>query len=310
MSVILGIDTSNYTTSVALFDGERMLQKKQLLPVKAGGLGLKQSDAVFHHTQQLPKLCKELFEEWNVRPEYVGVSTKPRNVEGSYMPCFTVGKCLAEGIAAAMNVPTCDWSHQHGHVAAALYSCGRTDLLKQRFLAFHVSGGTTDALLVEPSETDVFAITQVASSLDLKAGQAIDRVGVMLGYGFPAGKAIDAAAQKSEKEFSVRPTIRGCDCSLSGIENQCMKKFRDGESAEDIAKFCLLSVCAALDKMTGNLLEKYGDLPIVFAGGVMSNSIIRPRLEKKYGAFFASPEYSCDNAAGVAYLTYYKNLLK
>ena len=91
MSVV-AFDTSNYTTSIAYFDGVSGKNVSQLLPVKAGELGLRQSDAVFHHTQSLPELSGRLFSD--IDPEditAIGVSTRPRAVEGSYMPCFTVG---------------------------------------------------------------------------------------------------------------------------------------------------------------------------------------------------------------------------
>lgn len=307
MSCVLGIDTSNYTTSAALFDGETMLQEKLLLPVRKGALGLKQSDAVFHHTQQLPQVVKKLFAQTESHPDAVSVSTRPREQEGSYMPCFTVGAAMAETMASAFSLPLTQCSHQHGHLAAALYSCGKLDWMHRRFLAFHVSGGTTDALLVEPDVQRVFMPQLVASSLDLKAGQAVDRVGVMLGLPFPAGRELDRLAQQSTAEFKIRPTLRDGSCSLSGIENQCKKMQQQGEEPKNIAKFCIDSVCAALDAMTECLIQKYGNLPLVFAGGVMSNSIISARLGGKYGASFAAPEFSCDNAAGVALLGWMKS---
>ncbi len=302
MSCILGLDTSNYTTSTALFDGTTMRQEKRLLPVKPGGLGLKQSDAVFHHTQQLPELLERLMAQSDRQPDAVAVSTRPRAVEGSYMPCFTVGHGMARGVAAALHVPVLEFSHQQGHIAAALYSCGRTDWIGTRFLAFHVSGGTTEALLVEPDGEQPLAVTLAAASLDLKAGQAIDRAGVMLGLAFPAGRELDALAQKSTRQFRIRPVMNGCNCSLSGIENKCNRMFAEHEAPEDIAAFCIQSICAALEGMADALQKQYGPLPMVFAGGVSSNHYIRCRMSEKYGAHFAEPVYSCDNAAGVAYL--------
>lgn len=308
MSCVLGIDTSNYTTSAALYDSETntVLQQKLLLPVRPGALGLKQSDAVFHHTQQLPQVLQRLFAETALRPDAVSVSTRPRDREDSYMPCFTVGAGTALSMASAFSLPMTECSHQHGHLAAALFSCGKQEWMYRRFLAFHVSGGTTDALLVEPDAEKVFSPRLVASSLDLKAGQAVDRVGVMLGLKFPAGQALDLLAQQSTAQFKIRPTLRGADCSLSGVENQCEKMLQRKEAPADIARFCIESVCAALDGMTERLLQQYGALPIVFAGGVMSNSVIRARLGEKYGASFAAPEFSCDNAAGVALLGWKK----
>ncbi len=300
MSGFLGIDTSNYTTSAAFYDGCMVIQKKIPLPVKQGQLGLRQSDAVFHHVQQLPQAVQPLLRD--VHPRAVGVSARPRDQEGSYMPCFTVGLGAAKMLAAAWGVPCYEFSHQAGHIAAALYSAGRLDLLERRFLAFHVSGGTTEAVLVHPHSEQVIGAEIVASSLDLKGGQAIDRVGVMLGLPFPAGPRLEEMAKYSRKRFTVRPSMKGADCSLSGIENKCSSMYKQGDPPEDVARYCLDAILAALDAMCGALLEKYGDLPVLFAGGVTSNTLLREALSEKYGALFAQPAFSSDNATGAAVL--------
>lgn len=299
---ILGIDTSNYTTSAALFDTSdgTVRQVKKLLPVKKGELGLRQSDAVFHHTKQLPEIVRSLFEDCGEIPAAVGVSVRPRNVNGSYMPCFLCGEGLADSIGAVNNIPVFKTSHQVGHILAALYSADRLDLAGERFIAFHVSGGTTDCLLVQPDSENVLNITEIGTSLDLKAGQAVDRVGLMLGLDFPCGKALEELARKSGRKFKIKPVLKGGSCCLSGVENKCRKMLDDGESPEDTAMFCLQYVYSAVREMTRHALETHGKMPVVFAGGVMSDRIIRDRLESEFESCFAEPEFSCDNAAGTA----------
>lgn len=304
MSVFLGIDTSNYTTSAAIFDSEAgtVLQSKKLLPVKEGELGLRQSDAVFAHVKQLGDMVKSVFSEYDGQIEAIGVSARPRDIDGSYMPCFLVGEMAANCISAACKAPVLTFAHQQGHVAAALYSAGRLDLLRERFIAFHLSGGTTEALLIKPDKERIIRCTKIGGSMDLKAGQAVDRVGVMLGLPFPAGKYLEELALKSDRRFKIKPVMKGTECCLSGIENKCKKMLEDREKPEDIALFCLKSVEAALCGMTDAVICKYGNLPLVYAGGVMANSIIRGTVENKYGGIFAKPEFSSDNAAGIAVL--------
>ena len=305
----LGIDTSNYTTSVALYYPEenRIVHRKKLLPVKEGEKGLRQSDAVFHHTVQLHEITEELFSEVSPSIDGVCASAFPRMAEGSYMPCFLVGLNTSKILATVLKKEVKITSHQNGHIVAALYSADRLDLLKERFIAFHVSGGTTEALLVEPDEAEVIKCTLVASSLDLKAGQAIDRAGVMMGLRFPSGAEMDLLSQKSERSFGkIKVFSKGADVSLSGLENKCRKMLSDGESKEDISHFCFQYICSALEAMTDRIIEEYGNLPLLYSGGVMSNSIIRERLTKKYNGIFASPEFSADNAAGVAILACFK----
>ncbi len=307
MSIYLGIDTSNYTTSAAAYDDVSgcVFQKKLLLPVKAGERGLRQSDAVFHHTNQLNLVVEEVVLKCG-KPNVIGVSYAPRDAEGSYMPCFLVGLNTALCISAAADLSLYKFSHQAGHVAAAVFSSGHLELFSKQFIAFHVSGGTTEALLVTPDKEKIFDIKIVGKTLDLNAGQAVDRVGVAIGLKFPAGAELEKLALQSDKTFSPKPFVKDCDCSLSGIENQCSKMIESGNDYADIARYCIDYVAETLDKMTRNIIEKHGNLPIIFAGGVMSNSIIRERFSKEFGAYFATPEFSADNAAGTAYLAYLK----
>ena len=303
----LGFDTSNYTTSAALFDPDTwtVQQEKMLLPVPSGARGLRQSDCVFHHTVQLPQVTQRLLETPHTL-QAVCASDRPRMQEGSYMPCFLVGAGTGKITAAAAGVPFYATSHQHGHIAAAAFGAGRLDLLQEPFFAFHVSGGTTQAVLVQPDADEIFSCTLVAQSLDLKAGQAIDRTGVMLGLPFPCGAKLEEMAEQSTREFHIHPTLRdGCP-SLSGIENQCQAMLQRGEPPEDIAKFCLESVSAALEKMAEALLENRR-LPLLFAGGVMSNNRIRTRFTERFSAHFAPPALSADNAAGTAILGFLKH---
>lgn len=305
MDGYLGIDTSNYTTSTAIYclNEGRVLQRKKLLPVPEGALGLRQSDAVFHHTVQLPMLLEELAGAFSGKICAVGVSSAPRDGKGSYMPCFLAGTATARAVAAFLKKPLYFFSHQRGHIAAALYSAQKLSYIDRPFYAFHVSGGTTEALFVSPDSDHVFQTTLLAHSLDLKAGQAVDRVGKMLGLPFPAGAELENLAQKSQRRFQPEPTMKGADCCLSGVQNQCEKMLREGAPREEIARFCIDSICAALDAMAERLLRSHGAYPFVFAGGVMSNGIIRDRLLQKYDASFAEPSFSCDNAAGIAILT-------
>ena len=303
MGVYLGIDTSNYRTSCALYDDVSGMIKncRRLLPVKAGERGLRQSDAVFHHTKQLPELMEELFEE---KPVLSGCaySYAPREVEGSYMPCFLVGENVCRAVAAVSGTKISRTSHQKGHILAALYSCGMLGLLNkdEPFLAFHVSGGTTDMLLCRRDTEKVVSLTETGSSTDLKAGQCIDRLGVRLGMAFPCGEELEVLARKSGKTFKIRPSLKGMDCSLSGVENKCIAMLEKGESREDTAKFCLDYIYETIAAMTAAALDRYGDMPIIYAGGVMADKLIADRLSERFDAHFASPELSGDNAVGVA----------
>ena len=219
MSVI-GFDTSNYTTSIAFFDGCDGKNISQLLHVQPGALGLRQSDAVFQHTVSLPELSGRLFSDVSVESvTAVGVSTRPRAVEGSYMPCFLVGYSHAKLLADALHVPLIACSHQQGHIAACLWSAERMDLLDQPHLAWHLSGGTTELLLVEPLNKNVNC-TRIGGTTDISAGQLIDRTGQLLNLQFPSGKELDVLSQQAEGADSFQVKCENSNFSLSGVQNK------------------------------------------------------------------------------------------
>ena len=305
----VGIDTSNYTTSVAVADeGGRVLANlKMPLPVKEGGRGLRQSEAVFAHVKNLPVLMPQLEEILrDLEPMAIGVSTRPRDAEDSYMPCFLSGEVAATSLAAGLHLPVYRFSHQSGHLAAALYSSGATEALAGRsFGAFHVSGGTTEMLLVHPRGND-FAVELLGGSADLHAGQAVDRIGVALGLSFPCGPALERLAAENDKKIpKPRISVKEGTCNLSGLENMALDLYAKTNDKPLTAAFVLRFLTDTLAKMSEWLRETHGHLPILFAGGVMSNRIIAAGLRERLGkndVYFAEPAFSADNAAGVALL--------
>lgn len=309
--IYLGIDTSNYTTSAAIFDSTHgiVADERKLLPVKPGEVGLRQADAVFHHTAALHTMIENAFNKAGVRPDKIAVSTAPTDAQGSYMPCFTVGMGTAESIAAAMGIPCVYFSHQAGHITAAVYSSGKKELFSEEFIAFHVSGGTTEAVKITPDRNRVFTSELVAKSMDLKAGQAIDRVGKMLGLSFPSGRELDALALQSEKKYKIKPFMKDGNPSLSGLQNKCEQLLNKGEPPCDIAAYCIQYIISAVDLMTAELEKKYPGLPFVYSGGVMSNSLARKILPQRHNAVFSAPGFSSDNACGTAVLAYLQDNL-
>ena len=303
MSVV-GFDTSNCTTSIAYFTGVDGVNCSQLLPVKPGELGLRQSDAVFHHTKSLPELSGRLFSHVQGDIEAVGVSTRPRAVEGSYMPCFMVGYSHAKMLSDAYRVPLFEVSHQQGHVAASLWSAGRLDLMDKPHLAWHLSGGTTELLLVEPEGKNV-KCSRIGGTTDISAGQLIDRTGVMLGLPFPAGKHLDALSGEAQGREVFKVKCPEMEFSLSGVQNK-VQQFHKGDNAETAA-YALRCVAYAVRKATENALKDYPGLEVVFSGGVASNSMLR-QLTADLHPIYCAPQYSTDNAMGVAVLT--KRLLE
>lgn len=300
---VIGIDTSNYTTSIAWYNGTSGINCSQLLPVKHGELGLRQSDAVFAHIKGLPELSGRLFSD--IRLENicaVGVSTRPRAVEGSYMPCFMVGYSHAKLLSDVFQVPLIQVSHQQGHVAASLWSAGRLDLMDTPHLAWHLSGGTTELLLVEPEGRNVVC-TKIGGTTDISAGQLIDRTGQILGLPFPSGRHLDELSCCGSKKEVFCVKCDGCFFSLSGVQNKVQQFYEKNPSPEETAAYALRCISGAVFKATKQALEQFPGLEVVFSGGVASNSMLRQVMEP-LNPIFAQPQYSTDNAIGVAVLAH------
>ncbi len=301
---VLGLDTSNYTTSVAVFDGETGRNLGRLLEVRPGELGLRQSEALFQHVKRLPELFAQLEGEGMLkRIQAVGASTRPRAAEGSYMPCFLAGASQGQSLASALGVPFFAHSHQQGHLAAAAWSAGRLDLLDAPFLAWHLSGGTTELLRVEPKGLELRAEI-VGGTDDLSAGQLIDRAGVLLGLQFPAGKALDELSRQSQSAAAFPVKLNGLTFSLSGVENQVKQMAERGEPRADIARFAIQTVSGVVRRATVEAQNRWPGLPVLCSGGVASNSRLRYVLTEFCQAVFAQPQYSTDNAMGTAILTW------
>ena len=303
---VLGLDTSNYTTSAAVFDGAEGRNQGRLLEVRPGELGLRQSDALFQHVKHLPEVVEALLgEEGLGTVQAVGASTRPRAVEGSYMPCFLAGASQGQVLSQVLGVPFYAFSHQQGHLAAAAWSAGRLDLLDRPFLAWHLSGGTTELLRVEPEEDGVAVRAEIlGGTSDISAGQLIDRTGVLLGLPFPAGKGVEKLSRQAQKREYYKVKVNGLTFSLSGMENKVRQMLQRGEEPAEIAWFAQETVCRVVQACTKAAMEVYPGLPVLCSGGVASNGRLKELLRQNCGALFAQPQFSTDNAMGTAVLTW------
>lgn len=297
----LGFDTSNYTTSAAVFDGDSFLSARKLLPVKEGERGLRQSDALFHHVRQLPEVLDRLGGIDKI--DAVGVSTRPRSVEGSYMPVFLAGISFAKTAASVAGVPLFEFSHQDGHIMAGIYSSGAFSLLEKSFLSVHLSGGTTEILKTEFTGNG-FSCKIVGGTKDISAGQVIDRTGVALGMKFPCGREMDELCGSVDKSEKFPISVSGGYFNFSGLEAKAGKSLA---GAAEISRGVFNAVADTLVSAVDFCMKEERAENVLFVGGVASNSVIRKKIKDHFGtdAFFASKEMSTDNACGIALLADY-----
>ena len=300
MALCVGFDTSNYTTSAAWWDGREGRNESRILDVPQGALGLRQSDALFLHVRRLPEVVARLLTDRDDlhQAKVVAASSRPRAAEDSYMPCFLAGVCEAKTLASVLGAEYMEFSHQQGHLAAAAWSAGREDLLDQPFLAWHLSGGTTELLLVQPKNGVPYA-EKIGGTTDISAGQLLDRTGVLLGLPFPAGKYVDELYYRADSTSSFRVKVNELYFSLSGVENKVKSLREMGETEANIARFAVDTVVGAVYRVTNAAKKMYPGLPVLCSGGVASNSVLRSVLQD---TVFALPEYSRDNAMAIAVL--------
>lgn len=315
---MLGIDTSNYTTSIALTDrqGEIIVDSRQLLTVKQGERGLRQSHALFQHLEHLPELVDGLFSIAN-REELAGiaVSNRPRPLEDSYMPVFKAGVQFGRVLSSCLQLPLYFFSHQEGHLEAAKWKSALEQ--ETEYLAFHLSGGTCELLSVKKSSIEI-----IGGSKDLSFGQVIDRTGVLLGMAFPAGAEMDRLAlsardkfishkekTNSDEQLLKRIPLDGLWINLSGIETQCQRKIGT-EIPPDLAALSyalFMAISRCLCQMTEKAMLQTGCTKVLFCGGVAESTFIQQEVRRHFEGrsmtiAFGGKTRASDNAVGISLL--------
>ncbi|MDD3853976.1 MAG: peptidase M22 [Syntrophomonadaceae bacterium] len=314
MSLYLGIDTSAYTTSLAVINerGQIIADERIVLPVPMGKRGLRQSEALFLHIKNLPQLFEHIPSGLASRIKAVAASQAPRDNRDSYMPVFLAGWGQAQVISRIMQVPLYTVSHQQGHIAAGIY--GHPDLLQETsFLAVHFSGGTSDVMRVTRGGDGFFDIENLVSSSDLHAGQLVDRVGVAMGLPFPSGPALEKLALQAgnNNQYSIPVAVNLPRISFSGAETRAIQMYQQGVPKAEVAVAVLRVVAKTIEKTLLKIEPQKHENKVLLVGGVMANHLIRKRIIDRLEhpavgmkLFFAEPGLSSDNAIGVAHLAY------
>ena len=303
--MILALDTSCYMTSAALMaaDGRLLSDKRRLLNVPAGSTGLRQADALYQHFSALPELLAELLLDVDVTAiDAVAAATRPRSVEGSFMPVFEAAANYGKVLSLAWGKPLYAFSHQDGHLAAALWSLNLN--WSEPFLSVHLSGGTTELLLVQPRAAG-FDV-QIVGSSDLPAGQFVDRVGVALGLPFPAGPELEKLAAKAvNKDLRLKTAIKDTQISFTGSESAAQRLIKQGVDGAELAHAVFANIGRSLAKAIQQAAEQSGCKKVLLAGGVAANEQIKRQVSAECRGLevhFAPPAYTGDNAVGIAVL--------
>ncbi|QNO16156.1 O-sialoglycoprotein endopeptidase [Alkalicella caledoniensis] len=302
MQYFLGIDTSNYTTSMGVVDEKNkiIIDFREILKVKKGEKGLRQSEAFFQHCNNFPIMYSRLCKSIDVtKITAVAVSTQPRFKEGSYMPVFKAGEKFAKVVSDTLRIPLVECSHQEGHIYAGMATLD----IEPPFLALHLSGGTTDLMYVKPSGNYRLDIEMLGTSTDLHCGQFVDRLGVAMGMDFPAGKNLDLLSQGIKDTGLVIPSsVRDGNASFSGPLTKALGFLKEGKHDKEVALAVFKCIGKTVEKMLKYAMDETGESKVLIVGGVAANSYIRSYIHRKIRGqvFFADVTLSPDNAIGVA----------
>lgn len=309
--MFLGIDTSCYTTSIAVVDNNNKLvvQKKKILNVKNGLNGLRQSDAFFQHIKNLPSLISDISNIVDFsKISCISISEKPRPNKKSYMPVFISGQNIGQIMAITLNIPLKKFSHQEGHIMSALWDTEALYFLYEEFLVFHISGGTTEILRVNKCD-DNFKTELLGGTKDIYAGQLIDRIGVNIELEFPCGYELEKLAIASENKVNLPVCVNESWMNFSGPETKSKKYIQEGIKKEEIALGIIDCITISVEKVMKNVIDKTEINKILMVGGVCSSSILRKHIINQFSNYcdirFAKPEFSTDNAVGTALLGKY-----
>lgn len=295
----LGIDTSCYTTSLALVDkdGNVIIDERIPLLVKAGQRGLRQSEAFYQHVLNIPELFKKV-SKYVEFIQVISVSEKPRNTSDSYMPVFNAGISFAKVTSSLLALPINYCSHQEGHIYSVMKESGIDADIP--FFAVHLSGGTAEIMNIS-FEASRIKSTIIGGSLDISAGQLIDRLGVMMGYDFPAGKELDDLAFESDDKSAYRTSVQNGYFNFSGIENMFKKDLADGVDHIEI-------IVKTFNCIANTLLQAFMQLGIensiiLMTGGVCASRFLKKALSSELKSIrFGPPRLCTDNAVGLARL--------
>ena len=335
---VLGIDTSNYKTSVCILNcNEIVCDRRVFLDVKDGEKGLRQSDAFFQHVRNLPGLIEDAFAEFEGSLSAIAFASRPRPLEGSYMPVFTAGESFARSLGAALDIPVFSFSHQEGHIQAIKSYTEMNEM--DDFIACHFSGGTCEVLKIHARDIEYlprvedgynvingegffYDIDIIGGSRDISYGQVLDRAGVEMGFSFPAGKQMDRIAGAAGRTSSMLTPIKVEDAmvNLSGIDTQIKAKLKglsttgaaysgDKQLRDELIREIFSRISESIIKMLLQASQKSGLKDVIMSGGVTSSEFIRrtvsdPLAEEDIVVYFDDDEndLATDNAVGIALL--------
>ena len=311
--IVLGVETSCDETAVAIVeDGKNVLASVVYSQIdifeKFGGVVPEVASR--KHIQKITVVFEECLKEANLTPkdiDLVAVTSHPGLI-GSLL----VGINAAHAFALANNIKCVDVNHLTGHIYA--------NYIESDFvfpvLALVVSGGHTELVLMK----DHYEFEVLGQTLDDAIGEAYDKVGRVMNFNYPAGKAVDEAAHRGKHAYTlpVYESKNDFNFSFSGVKsgvlnlvNKCKMK-NEEIVIDDLACSFQESVVSVLVNKTIAATKQFNIKHVIVAGGVAANKGLREHLTEEVNKLkdvkvtFPSFKYCTDNAVMIAVSGYFK----
>ncbi len=313
--LVLAIESSCDETGAALVDAEGnifadVVQSQVALHAEYGGVipELASRD----HLRNIGFVVEEAFSKaGRTLADVDGIAVTHRP---GLVGALLVGVQVAKGLAWASDKPLVGVDHLVGHLLAVFLRDGGPERARPAFpfVSLLVSGGHTAIYRVDgPS---VGEIRELGATRDDAAGEAFDKVGKLLGLGYPGGPVIDRlAATGNDRAVPFKiPVVTEYEFSFSGIKTQVAAHVREHgipSSPEGMADLCASFQRTVVETLTRKLFaaaNKEGVASVVVGGGVAANRGLRARIhaeaEKRGMHAFIPPIAHCtDNAAMIGY---------
>jgi N6-L-threonylcarbamoyladenine synthase len=308
-STILAIESSCDDTAAAVMTGRTLrssVVSSQLDHARFGGVVPELASRA--HQRLIVPVVEQALEEAQITLDDISAVavTQGPGLPGSLM----VGVSFAKALALGRDIPLIAVNHLEGHI----YSVFLEEKPPETpFLCLIVSGGHTHLVLVE----DNLRHEVIGRTRDDAAGEAFDKIGKLLGLGYPAGPIVDRIARDGDPTFHRFPRSRpgGYDFSFSGLKtsvlyflNKMADDERDAFLDERLADVCASVQDAIVDvliEVAEEAVRATGVRSLAVTGGVSANSLLRTKsrdMAERTGVSLhvPSPKYCMDNAAMIA----------
>ncbi len=290
----LGIEGTAHTLGISVVEesGKVLSNPRDIYKPKEGW-GIIPMDCAKHHEDVASEILEKALEEAKKKMEDIDIISYSRGP--GLPPCLNKVLTLAKKLSSDYKKPLLGVNHCVAHI-----EIGRQTTGFQNPVVLYVSGGNTQIISKVGDRYRVFG-----ECMDMGVGNALDKFAREVGLGFPGGPVIEKNALNG-KYLELPYVVKGMDLSFSGIITDAIRKYKSGNSLEDVCFSLQETLFAMLTEVTERALAHTGKDQVLLTGGVAANKRLQQMLEvmcsERNAKFSVVPkEYSGDCGANIAW---------